>query len=69
MEKSIIFCKIPEEPDGDLSWNGKPFKKLRGTRVQFGDKEIDFNNQIQQTVSNVSADLGKFSKCRFIKFY
>ena len=60
-EKIRIFITLLEDPDVHSSWNGKPVRKLGGHRIQIGDKEFDFNDNIQQPESNVSPNLEKLS--------
>ena len=61
MKKNNIFFISLENPGDGLSWNRNLVKKPGGTRFQIGDKEYDFNADIQHSVSNTSPDLDSLS--------
>ena len=68
MTKSSNFFATTENQEHGWLWNGKPIEKLDGTGVQIGDKQFDFNNNIQKAISNKSPNLKDLKDADIIKF-
>ena len=50
MKKKNGLFRTLENQERELLWNGKLNKMLGGTRVEFEEKELDFNDDIQKVL-------------------
>ena len=68
MTESSNFSDTDENQDQGCLWNGMHIKMLDGTRVEVEDKEFDFNDNVQEAVSNNSPNLKNLNDTATLTF-